>query len=73
MNTANFLLVGRKDDIIICGGENIAPAEIEAVLHAHPAVDEAAVVGAPDEEWEQGNISPPQFKQRPFSRSLTRL
>ena len=40
-------LVGRKDDIIIRGGENIAPAEIEAVLHAHPAVDEAAIVGVP--------------------------
>jgi acyl-CoA synthetase (AMP-forming)/AMP-acid ligase II len=46
-------LVGRKDDIIIRGGENIAPAEIEAVLYAHPAVDEAAVVGFPDEEWGQ--------------------
>jgi len=46
-------LVGRKDDLIIRGGENIAPAEIEAVLHAHPAVDEAAVIGAPDAEWGQ--------------------
>jgi acyl-CoA synthetase (AMP-forming)/AMP-acid ligase II len=46
-------LVGRKDDIIIRGGENIAPAEIEAVLHAHPAVDEAAVIGVPDEQWGQ--------------------
>jgi len=46
-------LVGRKDDIIIRGGENIAPAEIEAVLHAHPAVDEAAVIGIPDVDWGQ--------------------
>jgi len=46
-------LVGRKDDIIIRGGENIAPAEIEAVLHAHPAVDEAAVIGLPDVDWGQ--------------------
>ena len=46
-------LVGRKDDIIIRGGENIAPAEIEAVLHAHPAVDEAAIIGVPDEQWGQ--------------------
>lgn len=50
-------LVGRKDDIIIRGGENIAPAEIEAVLHAHPAVDEAAVIGVPDEEWGQKVIA----------------
>ena len=46
-------LVGRKDDIIIRGGENIAPAEIEAVLHAHPSVDEAAVIGIPDVDWGQ--------------------
>src|SRR5438552_2380525 len=44
---------GRKDDMIIRGGENIAPAEIEAVLMSHPAVDEAAVVGMPSEEWGQ--------------------
>ena len=46
-------LVGRKDDIIIRGSENIAPAEIEAVLHAHPAIDEAAIIGAPDEDFGQ--------------------
>ena len=44
---------GRKDDMIIRGGENIAPAEIEAVLMSHPAVDEVAVVGMPSEEWGQ--------------------
>jgi acyl-CoA synthetase (AMP-forming)/AMP-acid ligase II len=42
---------GRKDDMIIRGGENIAPAEIEAVLMSHPAVDECAVIGVPSEEW----------------------
>lgn len=44
-------LAGRKDDLIIRGGENIAPAEIESVLSAHPAVEEVAVIGCPDEEW----------------------
>ncbi len=44
-------LAGRKDDMIIRGGENIAPAEIESVLAAHPAVEEVAVVGVPSEEW----------------------
>ena len=44
---------GRKDDMIIRGGENIAPAEIEAVLMSHPSVDECAVVGVPSEEWGQ--------------------
>jgi acyl-CoA synthetase (AMP-forming)/AMP-acid ligase II len=44
---------GRADDTIIRGGENIAPAEIEAALLAHPAVREVAVVGLPDDEWGQ--------------------
>lgn len=44
---------GRADDTIIRGGENIAPAEIEEVLAALPAVAEACVVGVPDDEWGQ--------------------
>lgn len=44
-------LAGRKSDMIIRGGENIAPPEVEAVLESHPAVEEAAVFGVPDEEW----------------------
>jgi O-succinylbenzoic acid--CoA ligase len=44
-------IVGRKADTIVTGGENVAPAEVEAVLEAHPAVLEAAVVGRPDPEW----------------------
>lgn len=46
-----LFLAGRKDDLIIRGGENIAPSEIEAVLHSHPAIEEAAVIGYPSEEW----------------------
>ena len=46
-----FLIVDRKKDIIISGGENISSIEIEKVLVAHPAVYEAAVVGVPDEKW----------------------
>jgi len=46
-------LAGRRDDMIIRGGENIAPAEVEAVLQTHPAVEEAVVVGLPDVEWGQ--------------------
>lgn len=42
---------GRADDVIIRGGENIAPAEIEDVLMEHPAVASAAVLGVPDDEW----------------------
>ncbi len=52
MDQDGFLYVqGRLDDVIVRGGENIAPGEIEDVLRAHPAVTDAAVFGAPDEEW----------------------
>ncbi len=44
-----FYLVGRKKDLIITGGYNVYPREIEEVLYTHPAVYEAAVIGAPDE------------------------
>jgi len=47
----NLIVTGRAGDTIITGGENVAPAEIEAVLESHPAVAEAAVHGAPDPEW----------------------
>jgi acyl-CoA synthetase (AMP-forming)/AMP-acid ligase II len=48
-----FYLAGRGDDLIIRGGENISPEEVENVLYAHPAVEEAAVIGIPDPEWGQ--------------------
>ena len=48
-----LFIEGRADDTIIRGGENIAPAEIEDVLYAHPGVSEACVVGVPDDEWGQ--------------------
>ncbi|MGY1830511.1 class I adenylate-forming enzyme family protein [Geodermatophilus sp. SYSU D01180] len=46
-------LDGRREDLVISGGVNVYPAEVEAVLDAHPDVVESAVVGVPDEEWGQ--------------------
>lgn len=44
-------VVGRKKEMIISGGSNIYPREVEEALHRHPAVLEAAVFGVPDEKW----------------------
>lgn len=46
-----LFLEGRADDVIVRGGENMSPGEIEDVLLAHPTVADAAVVGIPDEQW----------------------
>ncbi len=48
-----YRIVGRLKDMIISGGENIYPAEVESVLAAHPAVAEVALVGLPHEKWGQ--------------------
>jgi O-succinylbenzoic acid--CoA ligase len=54
LDTDGYLYVlDRRDDLIISGGENIYPAEIESVLQAHPAVAEAGVCGQPDPQWGQ--------------------
>ncbi len=44
-------IVGRKDDMIISGGENVHPTQVEAVLNEHPAVTDSVVVGLPDGRW----------------------
>ncbi len=46
-----FYICDRKKDMIITGGVNVYPAEVENVLDAHPHVAEVAVIGVPDEEW----------------------
>ncbi len=49
----DLFVSGRVDDMIISGGENISPVDIESVLSLHPAVDEVAVAGLHDERWGQ--------------------
>jgi fatty-acyl-CoA synthase len=52
LDAAGFVYVhGRIDDVIVRGGENLSPGEIEQVLAEHPAVESVAVVGIPDNEW----------------------
>ena len=52
LDTAGRLsLCDRLTDVIVTGGVNVYPAAVEQVLHAHPAVAEAAVIGVPDERW----------------------
>jgi long-chain acyl-CoA synthetase len=48
-DTGAYYFVGRVDDMFNCGGENIYPGEVEAILVAHPEVEQACVVPVPDE------------------------
>jgi fatty-acyl-CoA synthase len=46
-----FYLIDRAKDMYISGGENVYPTEIERILRVHPAIEDIAVIGAPDETW----------------------
>jgi fatty-acyl-CoA synthase len=52
-----FTIHDRKKNMIISGGENIYPAEVERVLHEHPAIAEAAVIGRADPKWQEVPIA----------------
>ena len=52
-----YRIKGRLKEMYISGGENVYPAEIEAVLHEHPQVQDAAVVGIPDERWGECGVA----------------
>jgi len=52
-----YRIKGRLKEMYISGGENVYPAEVEAVLHEHPRVADAAVVGVPDERWGEAGVA----------------
>jgi fatty-acyl-CoA synthase len=52
-----YRIAGRLKDMYISGGENVYPAEVEDVLHDHPAVADAAVIGVPDERWGEVGVA----------------
>jgi O-succinylbenzoic acid--CoA ligase len=54
---SRLIVIGRKTDTIVSGGENVAPAEVEAVLRAHPAVADAGVFARPHPEWGEAVIA----------------
>ncbi|MFA7499093.1 MAG: long-chain fatty acid--CoA ligase, partial [Leucobacter sp.] len=62
-----FFIVDRLKDMIISGGENIYPAEIENALNAHPNITDAAVVGVPHEKWGETVCAVVSFAKDPLS------
>lgn len=66
----DLFVTGRVDDMIISGGENISPVDIESVLSLHPAVDEVAVAGLKDERWGQRVVAFVKRKQNVSSEGL---
>jgi O-succinylbenzoic acid--CoA ligase len=58
-------VAGRRDEMIVSGGENVAPAEVEAALAAHPAIADVAVTAAPDERWGQVPVALAVFRAPP--------
>ncbi len=67
LDAGGFLyVVDRRDDLIISGGENVYPAEVEAVLRQHPDVEDAGVVGVPSAKW--GCVPAAFIRLRPGAR-----
>ncbi len=68
-----FFIVDRKKDMIISGGFNVYPAEVEQALQAHPAVQDCAVFGVPDEKWGErvvAVVEPRQGMEAPPAEDL---
>jgi len=58
-----LFLKDRKKDMIVTGGENVYPVEVENVLNKHPSINETAVIGIPDEEWGERVIALVNLKE----------
>lgn len=65
-----LFLDGRADDIIVRGGENLSPGEIEDVLREHESVRDAAVVGIPSDEWGEAVVAAVEVSQEVSEESL---
>ncbi len=67
-----FYIVDRKKDMVLSGGENVYSREVEEVLHQHPAVGAAAVVGEPDELWGERVVAviEPRAGEQPTERDV---
>jgi long-chain acyl-CoA synthetase len=52
-----LFLIDRQKDVVITGGVNVYPAEVERVLVSHPSVSDAAVIGVPDDEWGESVVA----------------
>ena len=65
-----LFLEGRADDVIVRGGENMSPGEIEDVMMTHDAVSDVAIVGLPDEEWGEAVVGVVVLKQSATVASL---
>jgi O-succinylbenzoic acid--CoA ligase len=63
-------VLDRRDDLIITGGENVYPAEVEAVLSAHPSVEEACVIGIFDGKWGQRVVAIVKARSAPDENAL---
>jgi O-succinylbenzoic acid--CoA ligase len=63
-------VLDRRSDLIITGGENVYPAEVESVLLAHPSVAEAAVIGAADDTWGQNVVAIVRLNDRDASLDM---
>ena len=66
-----YYICDRKRDMIISGGVNIYPAEIEDVLHRHPDIEDVGVFGVPDDEWGERVHAAVQPRPAPRSRRTT--